>query len=124
MPLVIRQAQMDVFAQQARELFIDDMAVHVARYFPGRRAQLGVGLHRAISDAIIKAKKYGLTRKRDVCKFINVTMTLGPDFEQHLPMMHDILTSAEPPCAKARHLSAVSMAIHQAVKHRQQRDGL
>jgi hypothetical protein len=123
MPLIIRQAQMDVFAELARERFISAMVDHVRTYFPGRHAQLGdVGLHKALSDAIDKAKNYGLTSKRDVCKFINVTMTLGPDFDRTLPILHDILASHEPPAVRARRLSDTCLAIYRTVKQRQKRD--
>jgi len=46
-----------------------------------------------INSGIAKAKGYGITRRREVCKYIDLTFTFGKDFEVtgKLPLAAEIL---------------------------------
>jgi hypothetical protein len=123
MVLTIRRAQMDVFVAAARERFVNEMVEHVKRYFPSQYRKLGdAGLRNTLTETVHKAKTYGFSSKRDVCKFINVAMMFGPDFDRSLPLFPTILAGPEHPSIKARRLSEASLAIYKIAKDRQERD--
>ena len=122
MNLTIRQSQMDIFATAARERFVSEMVDHVKTYFPSQYAKLGdAGLRNTLTETILKAKTYGFSSKRDVCKFINVAMMFGPDFDRSLPLFPNILAGPERPSVKARRLSETSLAIYNIAKDRRKR---
>src|SRR5579862_4235129 len=123
MVLIIRQAQMDIFAAAARERFMSEMVDHVKTYFPSLHKKLGdAGLRDTLTETVRKAKTYGFSTRRDVCKFINVAMMFGPDFDRSLPLFPTILAGPEHPSVKARRLSETSLAIYKIAKDRHKRD--
>ena len=120
MNLTIRQSQMDIFAKAARERFVSEMVVHVKTYFPSQYAKLGdAGLRNTLTETVLKAKTYGFSSKRDICKFINVTMMFGPGFDRSLPLFPTILAGPESPSVKARRLSETALAVYQIAKRQQ-----
>ncbi len=117
MQLTIRHAQLDAFTTSAREQYLTDMVKHVKTYFPSRHAQLGdVALRNTLAEVIKKAELYKFRNKRDICKFINVAMTFGVDFDRTIPLLGSILTTCGPASRKARRLSQTSIALYQRIK--------
>lgn len=114
---------MDIFAAATRERFVSEMVDHVKTYFPSQYRKLGhAGLRTILTATVLKAKTYGFNSKRDVCKFINVAMMFGPDFDRSLPLFPTILAGPEHPSVKAQRLSETSLAIYKIAKDRQERD--
>lgn len=93
--LIIRSAQLQALAQQAREQFIKDMLGHVYRYFPTPAWLLTPDeLRSRVSEAIDRAAGHQLTSRQQVCRFINLAATYGWAFDSdpELTWMRDILT--------------------------------
>jgi hypothetical protein len=59
------------------------MADHLSQFFPAHCEGMGAaGLSRFIQTNINRALGYGIERERDVCKFLDVGMALGEDFDR------------------------------------------
>lgn len=79
----IRGEQMAVFSTAAEQQFEDWMVGHLNRFFAARCKKLREEqLRELIRYGIRRAASHGLTVRRDVCKYIDVTMVLGRDFDQ------------------------------------------
>jgi hypothetical protein len=121
MQLTIRQAQLDAFTASAREQYLTNMVKHVKTYFPSRHAQWGdVGLRNTVAATIQKARDYGFKNKRDICKFINVAMTFGPEFDR-TPPFSEILAICGCSTRKVQRLSEVSLRLYRELKKLQER---
>src|SRR5712691_9754666 len=95
--LVIRKEQIAAFGEGLRRRFESEMAVHLERFFPEPCAAMGgEKLGTFIKHTIDKAIRYGIDRERDVCKFLDVAMALGRDFDKdpRFSWSRDILTDA------------------------------
>jgi hypothetical protein len=80
--LTIRQAQFAVLSQLEVQKFEDWMLVHLKKFFPRQCAALGdTRLRETIQHGIERAAVYGLTSKRDVCKYIDLMIVFGRDFD-------------------------------------------
>jgi hypothetical protein len=80
--LIIRAEQLAVFSEAEVRKFEDWVLAHLKRFFPQQcAAESEKRLRRKIQEGATRAATYGITAKRDVCKFIDVMMVLGPDFE-------------------------------------------
>ncbi len=120
MAYIIRRPQLNALASAARERFAREMIGHVKRYFPGRCGQLGEsGVRDVVAAAIEKADRLGFKKRRDVCKFINVTMAFGPEFDRKIPVFAAILRSRRSAAVKARQISEITLAVHRCVQQRQ-----
>jgi hypothetical protein len=95
--LSIRPEQMAVFSASLRKRFETEMAAHLETFFPKPCARMGPEeLAVFIRRTVDKALAYGIERERDVCKFLDVAMALGQDFD-HDPQhswAREILTDA------------------------------
>jgi len=104
--LRIRTEQLDALRAPALDDFIDEMMLHVHEYFPKESMALGIEAVRArIEDGITRAEAHGVTSPRAVCKYINMIMTFGPDFDTHpdtAPWVRPILVDPEVPDGTAR----------------------
>jgi hypothetical protein len=82
--LTIRNDQLSMFFEAEVRKFETWMAAHLAKFFPGQCAALGEHkLLATIQYGIKRAARHGLTAKRDVCKYIDVMIVLGRDFDTH-----------------------------------------
>ena len=81
--LIIRQQQMEAFRSLLERDFVARLVVRAESRFPeqARQANGRAGLEARIVAAVGRARKYGLTSKRDVTRFIDMDFTAGPDFE-------------------------------------------
>ena len=94
LPLTIRPVQMAQFEREEQLKFEDWMAGHLKRFFPAQCARMGgKTVRRVIDSEIAKAKAYGITTRREVCKYIDLVFTFGKDFEVtgKLPLAAEIL---------------------------------
>ncbi len=96
--LTIRKEQIQAFSRVAMKEFEKDMLQHLEQFFPDECATLGgKALREYIQNAIVRAKEYGLTSERDLCKYLNLTMVYGRDFDTdpELEWMRDFLTDPD-----------------------------
>jgi hypothetical protein len=104
--LRIRTDQLDALRKPALDDFVSEMMLHVHEYFPEECMRLGLSSVRArIVEGIEKAASYGVTSPRGVCKYINLTMAFGPDFDTNLQTaswVQPILKDATVPDPTAR----------------------
>jgi hypothetical protein len=97
--LVIRRAQLEQIGRAMRAPFVELLAAHLQEYFPDRCARLGpaAALRDWIEDGIARAGGYGIDVERDVCRFLDMRMELGDDFDRDpaLPWAHKVLTDPQ-----------------------------
>ena len=81
--LGIRREQFAAFSQAEVRKFEDWMSAHLTKFFPRECRSLGESkLLETVRHGIQRASSYGLTAKRDVCKYIDVMIVLGQDFDK------------------------------------------
>ncbi|MFP2908328.1 hypothetical protein ACLESD_25405 [Pyxidicoccus sp. 3LFB2] len=81
--LRIRREQLDVLALTRREAFIDRLVVQLRKHWASECAGLEDALLRErIGAAIDRAAKYELRAGVEVARYVNVTMALGPGFDE------------------------------------------
>jgi hypothetical protein len=85
--LVIRKVQMDTLDAYTREAFRRRMLQHVVAEFPGRAAELRPdGVKRIVDASIAKGVDYGVAGEEELQGFIDLSVELGPDFEEQPEM--------------------------------------
>jgi hypothetical protein len=78
----IRKEQMDVFIRVELRKFEDWMVVHVNRFFPKQFQSLGEAeMRETIQYGIGRAAAYGITSRRDVCKYIDLMVVFGRELD-------------------------------------------
>jgi hypothetical protein len=81
------------------------MLVHLQKFFPGQCYAAGEErVREIISHGIDRAATYGLTSKRDVCKYIDLMVVFGRDFDtdSRLRWAAEILRQRRNPGIKMR----------------------
>lgn len=94
--LTIRKEQMAVFRGPAVKAFEERMVAHLGRCFPKQcRALSEPELRETIQYGIKAAAKYGIIIERDVCRYIDLMVVLGRDFDRDpkLPWASSILNN-------------------------------
>jgi hypothetical protein len=92
--LTIRQEQADAFRQEALQNFEDRMIEHVSKFFPKEFGALGEAkVRETIEYGIKRADSYGIVAERDVCKYVELVVVFGLDFDRDssLPAASDVL---------------------------------
>jgi len=110
--LTIRQAQFAVFSQLEGQKFEEWMLVHLKRFFPSQCVAAGdQRLRETIQYGIQRAAAHGITARRDVCKYIDLMIVFGRDFDKNkrFQWAGEIL-------AKRRNAGARMPALLQAAK--------
>ena len=80
--LSIREEQMAAFSEVAAQKFEDQMLAHLKRCFPDELDSLGESKPRElIQHGVKRAASYGIRGQRDVCKYIDLMIDLGCDFD-------------------------------------------
>ncbi len=111
--LTIRQAQFAVFSKLAVRKFEDWMVAHLERFFPRQARELGeLKLRETIQYGIDRAAAYDVTIKRDVCKYIDLMIVFGRDFDtdKRFRWAAEILSKKRNPGAKMRALFEAAKA--------------
>ncbi|MEZ4311266.1 MAG: hypothetical protein R3F14_24760 [Polyangiaceae bacterium] len=109
--LRIHQHQIARFETASEQEVEDDLAMHLATYFPARRQLMGDAAVRAtIRLAFARAEAHGMTAWRDVCAYLNVMLVLGSRFDDdpQIPWARRILdrSSAKAPHERLQRLLA------------------
>jgi hypothetical protein len=105
--LTIRATQMESFAQQEFRKFEDLMVNHLTQFFPVQCKALGITQLRELTQhGIRRDAGYGITTERDICKFINLAIVFGRDFdrEERSAWATQILATGKTPGSKIRSL--------------------
>lgn len=78
----IRDQHLHAFAAAALEDFEARMAAHARRFFPYVCGRLGEGRTReVIRRGLGRAHAHGLSTERELCLYLNLVFTFGPDFD-------------------------------------------
>jgi hypothetical protein len=107
--LTIRREQIDAFRRPAILDFENRMIEHIAKFFPKLFAELGEEKMRlTIQYGIKRAESYGIVAERDVCKYVNLMVACGRDFDRDpaLPWARRVLNDprVEAPSDRTEHL--------------------
>ena len=92
--LFISNKQLEVFEIPGLRRFEDEMVEHVKGYFPNHFSAIGEnGIRNTIGYAYKRAKSYGFTTQRNVCKYLNNMIIMGSNFDADPlhPWAHSIL---------------------------------
>jgi hypothetical protein len=91
----IRREQKQAIAAGNRKDFEDRMVAHIRKFFPKHYEELKEENTRLLVDhEIDRAKSWGIVAERDVCKYIDLSLVFGPDFDTDgkQPWAAEILT--------------------------------
>src|SRR5262249_43366415 len=105
----IRSEQKSAFRVDALRDFERRVLMHMDRCFPERRTELGdVGALQMIRLGTERAAAFGIENEQDVCKFIDLMLVFGADFDQRRDWAREVLNAESPrdPFAKMRLLYA------------------
>ena len=105
--LRIRPEQLAVFAQVETQKFEDWTITHLKRFFPRQCATLDAPqLRELVRHGIRRSTVYGITAKNEVCKYSDLMVVLGRDFDtdSRLSWAGDILNRREDPAIRVRAL--------------------
>jgi hypothetical protein len=81
--LTIRKEQMAVFGPLGKKAFEDRMIVHLKKVFPEKFEALGEPkLRETIQYGTQRAAAYKIISERDVCKYIDLMIFFGRDFDK------------------------------------------
>ena len=105
--LRIRSQQLAVFSQAEARKFEEWTVAHLKRFFPKQCAATSeTRLCEAIGYGIQRSATYGITAKSDVCRYIDLMIVFGRDFDtdKKLPWAGEILGSRNGPGVRIRTL--------------------
>ncbi len=124
--LIIRQHQMETLQRAALMGFENRMVAHLNHFFPDECAAMEEsGTRQIIRYGIERAGHYGIVAERDVCKYIDVMVVFGPDFDTdaNLPWAVEILSDETITDNKGRVDLLVTSALTHAAKQEDQHVG-
>ncbi|MFN7997632.1 MAG: hypothetical protein U0Q18_28700 [Bryobacteraceae bacterium] len=105
--LTIRREQLDIFSKLDVENFEQWVLTHLKKFFPAQcAAQDDRRTVDMIRTGIRRAGIYRIVSKPDVCKYIDLMMVFGPDFDQdrRYPWASEILARDLPPAQRIQQL--------------------
>jgi len=92
--LTIRKEQIAVFGPLGKKAFEERMLAHIKKVFPEQSESLGEPkLRETIQYGTQRAAAHRIISERDVCKYIDLMVLYGRDFDKdlNLPWAQDIL---------------------------------
>src|SRR5580692_10520772 len=92
--LTIRKEQLAVFGPLGKKAFEDHMVAHLKKVFPAQFESFGdPQLRETIQYGTQRAAAYHITSERDVCKYIDLMILYGRDFDKdpNLPWAQSVL---------------------------------
>ncbi len=92
--LTLRKEQLAVFGPLGKKIFEDRMIAHLKKVFPEQSESLGEPkLRETIQYGTQHAAAYHIISERDVCKYIDLMILYGRDFDKdpNLPWAQSIL---------------------------------
>jgi len=115
--LVIRKAQLRALKKAAEMGFENKMVAHLNQFFPVVFAKMEEAeMLEMIRYGIQRARHHGFESGRDICKYIDVMVVFGPDFDKDadLPWAAEILSDNTTTDNKVRINLLITSAIAQA----------
>ncbi len=110
--LSIRREQLEALGLGRREAFIDRLVEKLRQHWTTECAALDdAALRQRVGDVMDRAARYGLRAEVDVARYVNITMALGPTFDEdpRYPWARAILEEeAFTPGKKVERLSALT----------------
>ena len=103
----IRKEQKAAFREDAIHDFENRMVAHVRRCLVEHWETLGDdALREVIRMGTERADGFGIVAERDVCKFVDLMLVFGTDFDRRCAWAREILEAAAPtdPAVKMRRL--------------------
>lgn len=110
----IRPEQLRALEMSPRRVFEARMAAHLESFFEDQCARLGEGGQRsAIRYGLSRARRHGLTREREVCKYIDLMFTFGRDFDTRpdLDWVPEVLELNCRPSVKMKRLMDAALEV-------------
>lgn len=81
--LTIRKEQIAVFREPAINQFVKHVVVHLNKCFPAKCEALGEPrVSEMVKYGIQRAASYGISAERDLCKYVDLMVVFGPEFDQ------------------------------------------
>jgi hypothetical protein len=124
--LILRQQQIDALKDEALKDFENRMVAHLTRFFPNETFRLGgVGMHETVLYGIGRAGSYGIVGERDICKYIDIMVLFGRDFDRDpdLPWASEILEDHSITEAGVRIDRLTKAAIEESQKRKDTKGG-
>lgn len=123
--LTIRKEQLAVFGPLGKKAFEDRMLEHLNKCFPEQCKALGEPkLRETIQYGTQRAASYLITSERDVCKYIDLMIIYGRDFDKdtNLPWAQAVLQNKNirDPSAKIERLYKAAEKHQNKSKSRKQ----
>ncbi len=112
--LTLRPEQIRAFSEVGVKRFEETMVAHLKKFFPDRCEDAGeLKVRKLIRYGIERAASYNIAAQRDVSRYIDLMMTLGPDFDKdkQLPWAGEILRTRNQPEVR------ISILLKTAEKH-------
>jgi hypothetical protein len=92
--LVIRRPQVDILAIPHEQRLRDRLQHHLREQFPDQCTRLEGSLEDVVEAELVKARGYGLRSERDLCKYLNLVIVFGTEFDQ-TPWASRVLSRAD-----------------------------
>ncbi len=92
--MIVRQEQLNTLSESATSDFENRVVAHLSKCFPAESEVLQEqGVREIIQYGMERAASYDVSAERDVCKYIDVMMVFGRDFDkdEDLPWASRIL---------------------------------
>ena len=81
--MIIASNQINVIRKSYNEIFINDLQLHIEENFPEISFELGKSnTIDFIMYGIRKASSFGFNTEKSIFQFMNLLLTLGPEFEK------------------------------------------
>lgn len=78
----MREEQMVAFSEQARDVFVERVIVHIQEFFPSHFEAIGDSAsEELVRHGIERAGNYGILEEALVCQYIDLMLLHGPDFD-------------------------------------------
>lgn len=123
--LTIREEQLRAFQLAALDRLTERMCEHVTDCFPSDCKLLGPQqVRQLVRHGILRARKWGFTRERDLAGFVDMLFLLSPSFDRdpRLPWIRTILRSnVEPPVRMDRLWIGTTRLLQKLSKPRDER---
>jgi hypothetical protein len=108
--LILRTAQLEALGASAQRCFEERLIAHLEKFFPQPCAVLGeAGLRQLCREGIARARIHGLRSERDLCKYLNLMLVSGRDFDREQPWAAEILELNSAPGQRMERLYAAAL---------------
>ena len=92
----MRNEQIDAFSRSREIAYEDSLISHIRDFFPDRFQTAGeTNVRELIRYGIMRSRSYGIVTERDVCKYIDLMIVFGRDFDQECVWAQEILTDED-----------------------------